>query len=207
MLSKALNKRWSLSKARTSKWILKDGGKIPALSKEEAKNIQVTVADVESAVTHVDLSVAVRLLVRSKSWSTKVQDRAQHNAMLRAEIENLKKEDLSLKPINLDAKLRTKSTTKTNKLFLDVLSPETVDNTGKPKQPRALTMPAPRELRKDTGGLANEFKMKIERPAQTPTALLDEIRKRKQQSVKLEEAKQKSLSSSGENQSTSLDLI
>jgi serine/threonine protein kinase len=217
MLNKNASKRPSLQKVKTSKWVLKDMGKMPALTKEETKNIHVTTADMESAVTHVDLSVAVRLLVRSKSWSSKAHDRVQHNAMLRAEIENLK----STKP-NDDNNSLSASVSKSiaapvvagtaatvSKLMLDIASPELVDSAGKPKQPRALTMPAPRELRKDTGGLANEFKMKMERPAQTPSALFAEIKKIKSGTLKTSELlKQKSSSDSEStaNPSTSSDL-
>jgi hypothetical protein len=136
------------------------------MSKDEAKEFQVSNADVDSALTYVDLNVAVRFLVRSKSWSSKAQPAP----------------GLALVP-DLGGGAPTSAATSSSAipsaaadvalaapraaLALDVKVKENK------KSVRPLTLPS-RMLRPD--GLATEFGRQAWRPAQTPTALLTEIR-------------------------------
>jgi serine/threonine protein kinase len=88
MLAKKTSQRKSLKALKKNTWVNKDIGKMDDLSKKEMGDINVTDAEVNEAITQVDLSVAVRLLVRSKSWSNKTQQQIQTTKKLQDEIVN-----------------------------------------------------------------------------------------------------------------------
>ena len=87
ILSKKRSSRPTLSRMKKHAWIVKDAGKMESLSKDATANIDVTEDDVSKALTDVNLSVAVRLLVRSKSWSSKTDASIERNLRLLRSIE------------------------------------------------------------------------------------------------------------------------
>lgn len=93
-MHKLQGKRLTLAQMKRHKWVVKDQGKMPSLTMDEAKEIKVTNAEVSAAITVFDLSLPVGLSARSKSWSAKDDKdlgsvRLRHE-MLRREIEHFK---------------------------------------------------------------------------------------------------------------------
>jgi serine/threonine protein kinase len=70
-LHKNPTKRMTLQVMKKHKWIIKEEGKMPSMTKDETKTLEVSNAEISAAITLFDLSVPVALAQRSQSWSAK----------------------------------------------------------------------------------------------------------------------------------------
>jgi len=68
MLAKKEGNRLKLSDIKSHSWV-KMGGEEFDLSSSQSVSINITQKEIESAVTHVDLSIGINPMTRSKSWS------------------------------------------------------------------------------------------------------------------------------------------
>lgn len=140
MLTKLPSQRLSdLQRIKKHAWLI--GEQIPSLSDKETRQIDVSQREVDSAITEVDLSRPVQLLQRSKSWT---ENNPEAHATTAAAI-----------AAAAAAQARPVLPPFAAELWGLQLDVEEVPTKHMPMRP--LTMPAERELRKNLGGLAQEF--------------------------------------------------